>query len=281
MARPSGQTPQVGAELERAIAHARASGDIHALRSTIRTFTGTYLPSSPTPALEAITRCEELLGLSRDDRVLEATIKQPLALFYAMAGRPDDAEERLGEALLVYDELPDTRFKYLYRWVVAEARVLLGDPAEAEEQLLRIWQFFRDFQGKTVDTRAVNTALALARLYCDHGRFDEAARLLAYGPEVQVGWRAPYRFAVQARLAAHDGRLDEAIALGERAVEGAETRPYNLERRASMWASLATVLDTAGRSSAAESARTTALELYERKGNIAAAGRLRVAGTTA
>ena len=271
----AGQIPEVGAELERAIAHARASGDIHALRTAIRTFTGNYLPGGSTPALEAITRCEELLGLARDDRVLEATIKQPLALFYAMAGRPDDAEERLVEALLVYDELPDTRFKYLYRWIVADTRALLGDPAEAEEQLLRIWRFFRDFQGKTVDTRAVNTALALARLYCDQGRFDEAARMLTYGPEAQAGWRAPYRFAVQARLAAHEGRLDEAIALGERAVEGAEALPYNLERRASMWASLATVLDTSGRSSAAESARATALELYERKGNIAAAARLR------
>ena len=271
----AGQTPEVGAELERAIAHARASGDTRALREAIRTFTGTYLSHGPTPAVEAITRCEELLGSARDDRVLEATIKQPLALFYAMAGRPADAEERLGEALLVYDELPDTRFKYLYRWIVADTRVLLGNPAEAEEQLLRIWRFFRDFQGKTVDTRAVNTALSLARFYCDQRRFDDAARMIAYGPEAQVGWRAPHRFAVQARLAAHEGRLDEAIALGERAVERAETLPYNLERRAGIWASLATVLDISGRSSAAESARATAFELYERKGNIAAAARLR------
>ena len=271
----AGQIPEVGAELELAVAHAQASGDIHALRSAIRTFTGNYLPGGSTPALEAITRCEELLGLARGDRVLEATIKQPLALFYAMAGRPDEAEDRLVEALLVYDELPDTRFKYLYRWIVADTRALLGDRAEAEEQLLRIWRFFRDFQGKTVDTRAVNTALKLARLYCDQHRFNEAAQMLTYGPEAQAGWRAPYRFAVQARLAAHEGRLGEAIALGERAVEGAEALPYNLERRASMWASLATVLDTSGRSSASESARATALELYERKGNIVAAARLR------
>ena len=271
----TGQAPQVGAELERALEHARSSGDIHALRSAVRTVTANYLPSGPTPALEAIARCEELLGLAHDDRVLEATIKQPLALFYAMAGRPDDAEKHLGEALLVYDELPDTRFKYLYRWIVADTRELLGEPAEAEEQLLRVWRFFRDFQGETVDTRAVQVGLKLSRLYCDQGRFDEAARMLAYGAEAQVGWRVAFRLAVQARLAAHDGRFEESIALGERAVEEGDTRPYNLDRRATMWATLATVLDISGRSSAAESARATALELYERKGNIAAAGRLR------
>jgi DNA-binding SARP family transcriptional activator len=272
-----GSTPEAGAELERALVHARASGDVLDVRAAIRTLTCGFLPGGSTPAIAAIARCEELLASAHDDRVLEAQVRQPLALFYAMAGRADDAVGCLGEASSVLDELPDTRHKYLYHEVVVYAHELLGDPAGAESELERMWRYFRDFRGEPGDTRAANAAVELARLYCDQGRFDEAADMLAYGVTGQAEARLLRRSAVRARIAVNEGHIDAAIALAEHAVEGAEKWPYKLDLRARMWASLAAVLDAGRRSSAAESARATAFGLYEQKGNVAGARLLRTA----
>ena len=86
--------------------------------------------------------------------------------------------------------------------------------------------------------------------------------------------------AVEARVAAHHGRLANAVSLALRAVERAEAREGELNFRATIWQSLAEVQRVAGQSAQADAARATALALYERKGNIAAAARLRAAVTT-
>ena len=58
--------------------------------------------------------------------MLEATVKRPLALFYAMALRSAEATDALDEANRVYDEL-NSRTWQVYRWVGAYARELAGD----------------------------------------------------------------------------------------------------------------------------------------------------------
>ena len=62
----------------------------------------------------------------------------------------------------------------------------------------------------------MRAAYTLAFLYCDHGRWDDAADCLAYGRDVPAGVpgrrsRLPARR--QARLAAHRGRVAEALTL--------------------------------------------------------------------
>src|SRR5262249_6604163 len=120
----------------------------------------------------------------------------------------------------------------------------------------------------------------LALLLCDQGRWDEAAGYLAYGEHVdraepvQGKVYSHYRFAARGRLAAQRGDLGQALHLGRLAVEVADRTSW-LNFRARIWLAFAEVHRAAGRSAEADGAVATALALYEQKGNVAAAARLR------
>jgi hypothetical protein len=80
--------------------------------------------------------------------------------------------------------------------------------------------------------------------------------------------------AVEARLATHHDEPDEGVRLAQYAVELAETTDA-LDVRARVWLALAEVQQAAGHGAEAEAALAEALGLYEQKGNVAAADRLR------
>jgi len=125
----------------------------------------------------------------------------------------------------------------------------------------------------------MNAAYLLAFLYCDRGRWDDAAACLAYGDEVPVACptsAAVFRPAARARLAAHEGSFAEALTLAERAVECAKVGD-NLNLRARAWTTLAEVHRAAGEHARAVSAVAEAVRLYEAKGNVAAATAARAA----
>ena len=274
-----GFTVAAGVELERALAHAEACDDQEMRRGVVNTLTNGFIVAGPMPVGEGIVRCEELLASARGDRVLEATVKRPLAALYAMASKPGEALELLAQAGLVLDEF-NLRSTQLYRLIVAYARELADDRAGAEHELETMWLYFRGVRGDTVDVRACRAAVELARLYCDARRWDEARELVAYVPAditgLSVGTITMIRLAVEARLAAHDGRLGEAVSLAEQAV-ATKTRDQNLNLMASVWLARAEVQRAAGSTVEADAAVSAALNLYDQKGNIAAAAHLRAA----
>ena len=59
----------------------------------------------------------------------------------------------------------------------------------------------------------------LASLYCDEGRFAEAATFHAYGRAELIGGAKASWLSVEALLTAHEGRLDEAAELAGRSTE--------------------------------------------------------------
>jgi ATP/maltotriose-dependent transcriptional regulator MalT len=127
----------------------------------------------------------------------------------------------------------------------------------------------------------MGAACDLARFYCDEGRWDEAEECLAYHRDVAAPGHvvlAAWRLAVTARFLAHRGELAAATDLAERAVEVAESTDMP-NVRAAAWLALAEVTRAGDRTAEADVAMATALELYEQKGNVAAAERLR--GTSA
>ena len=103
----------------------------------------------------------------------------------------------------------------------------------------------------------MNAAYRLAALYCDQGRWDEAAECLAYGRDVARSdarsSTATFRLAAEARLAAHRGELAEALTLAQRAVERAE-RSDMLNLRARAWLALAEVQRARGATAEADAA---------------------------
>src|SRR5262249_4538430 len=158
-----------------------------------------HLYVGPIPAQAAIERCEQLLASVRGDRVLEATVKRPLALFYAMIERPEEAIRLAGEASDVLNEL-NLRTAQVYRHVVAYALELPGDTAGAEAEYNEIWGYFRAPRPELVDTRAQGAIIELGRLYCDQRRWDEATAIL---PNLHGTGQTPLRvsrgIAVEAR----------------------------------------------------------------------------------
>jgi class 3 adenylate cyclase len=268
--------------LEQALVHADATGDPAVRRRVIGTLV-TGFGYGPAPANAAALRCEELLESSKDDRVLGALVRRFLAQLYAMDRRFDEALELVAESSTVLDALNQLTISWLHRRAAAYTKELAGDFAGAEEEVASRWSSLRDSGYGGIDRRAIDSALDLANLYCDEGRWTDAERTLAYGAQIEFLERRVETFArlaVEARLAAHRGNLDDALARAERAVHLAEEFDW-LNFKARVWAALAEVRRARGEIADTDAALATALGWYEQKGNLAAADRLREAFLTA
>jgi class 3 adenylate cyclase/tetratricopeptide (TPR) repeat protein len=272
-----GRTGEGQAARKRALVHAQAAGAL-GLRRRIIERLAWGLVEDATPVKEAIGRLEELISSNQDDRVLEALLARLLAHALAMAGRFDEARALVQASAAVLDEV----HSLARRGHVAFVEELAGNPAGAEEQYLAIFVDRRDARGEASEARALQCAARLALLYCDQGRWEEAAGYLAYGREVDerpIAYGKVYtyiRYAARARVAAHLGRHDEAIELARTALEIVERRPM-VNDRALVRLALAEVQRVAGNNADADAAVLEALGLYEHKGNVAAASRLRAA----
>jgi tetratricopeptide (TPR) repeat protein len=276
-----GRAAESGVELERALVHADAAGEYVPLRQVVTTLAG-VVSSGPMPVADAMRRCEELLVRYRSDRALEAVIARFLAFLCAMAARYDEARELATRSSLVLDRLESAGQAWVYRSIAAQTKELLGDLAGAEQEHAAKWASLRDARGGVPDARAMQAAYELGLLYCEEGRWDDAAECVAYGNEVPepVFYRpeAVLRVFLEARLAAHDGALDEAAASARRGVEQLEPTDL-LGARARAWLTVAEVERMSRHDTEADAAVGTALELYDAKGNVAAAARLRAAAS--
>ena len=269
-----GRVDEECAVLERALFHADASGDRRARRMVIASLVHALF-NGPAPVFDAIRRCEELLESSGSERILEATVNSALSAMFAMAGRFDEARELVRKSSLVLDE-PNLLTRSVYRAMAAKTKELIGDRVGAEHELTAMWQSLSGMRD-AVDARAMNASYDLARLYCDEGRWEDAERCLDYGRdvlEIKSLFVAALRFAVSARVAAHRGEHAQALELAQRAVELAEPSDM-LNLRARVWLALADVQRHAGAEAEARAAVAAALDLYEQKGNVAAAAGLR------
>jgi class 3 adenylate cyclase/tetratricopeptide (TPR) repeat protein len=268
------------AATERGLAMAQAAGAT-GIRRLIVDRLAERICDGPLAAYDAIARLEELRAANRDDRVLEAVIARQLSFALAMAGRFDEARAHLDASTPALDEADLTDLTWAHsRWKVSETLLLVGEAAAAEQDLIAVWQHFRDSRGTASSARAMLAAAWLALLCCDQGRWQEAAGYLAYGQEVDCSpptrgkGYAYLRLAARARVAAQAGEHTEAVELARKGVELAPSfNSLNGEARA--WHALAQVQRAAGNEAEADAAVARALELYERKGNIAAAARLR------
>jgi Tfp pilus assembly protein PilF len=163
-------------------------------------------------------------------------------------------------------------FAALGQTAVTTARLLAGDRAGAEQAQRAKWLFFGGATDGPADGRAIDAAESLAGLCCDDGRWDEAEQWIARYRDVRR--RSTGRLAVEARLAAHRGEYVEALALARKVVERAQ-RSDNLNWQARQWLVLAEVHQRAGQDDESDAACARAVELFELKGNVAAAAQTR------
>jgi len=226
----------------------------------------------PTPVDEAIRRCDEFGELVRGSPIATASTLNPLAVLHAMKGDFETAGRLLEQAGELLHELGGigSGVSHLEAWV----RLLAGEPALAEARLRADVETLSSM--KADDALATTTAL-LAQVVHAQGRIDEAGKLsrltehraAAEDTMTQVIWRG-----VQAKVLAHEGRCAEAAALAREAVELSEPTDL-LSHRGDAMLDLAEVLRICERTEESDHAARTAFELYELKGNAAAAARAR------
>jgi class 3 adenylate cyclase/tetratricopeptide (TPR) repeat protein len=261
-------------ELERAARYARQVGD----RAQEGQSLGYALVSTawgPTPVGEALERVEELRSRAGASRTLEVTVLRTRAELEAMQGRFDAARDLIAQAKALAEEL-GLEFMLSGRLALQAGTVelLAGDAAAAERELRPGCEAL-ERMGNWAQLATLAPRLADALFV--QGGDEEALRLTELVERIarpqdadpQIAWRR-----VRAKLLARRGDVEEAERLAREATALAARTDY-LDDRAQAVADLAEVLRLAGRPKESAAAVAEAIRLYEEKGNVVAAGRLR------
>ena len=226
----------------------------------------------PLPVEAAIRRCEALRAAAGASPLALASTLNPLALLHAMRGDLPAAEALLAEAGAILGELGglDAGVSHLE----ASVRLLAGQPERAEAALRG------DAEALGEGSALATTTALLAQAVLAQGRAAEArelCRATARRAAPDDAITQAIRHGVEARVLAGAGAHAEAETLARAAV--ARVAPTDLlSHRGDAMLDLAGVLRAAGRVDEAGDAVRAALDLYERKGNVAAATRARERG---
>jgi class 3 adenylate cyclase/tetratricopeptide (TPR) repeat protein len=259
--------------LERALVHAERAGDTRG-RSLILKGLARAALLGPAPVEEALLRCEGILAAARGDPALEALALAAIGNLKAMVGRFDEARARYGHSRAIGEEFGLTSWLAALPLYSGPIELLAGEPGEAERELRAGYDALIEMG----DMGRLSTAAAfLAQAVYAQGRHEDAEYLTGVGEGAatpddvlsHIAWRS-----VRAKALAKKGDLEQAELLAREAVALAEeTDGLNLHGDALL--DLAELLRAAGRPSDAVAAAERALALYERKGNLVSAARVR------
>jgi class 3 adenylate cyclase/tetratricopeptide (TPR) repeat protein len=268
-----GKLAEAGPALDRSIRHARIAGDRRGELFAVGLIVG-VLVFGPTSVAEATVRLGALLDRTGRSKAMDVQTGGRLCLLKAMDGRIEEARVAWREAMDASEELGERMFGAAASMYLGWAELIAGDPARAEAPMR---------EGAAVLERAgergwlATLAALLAEILWRQGKTEEAERFaglssdaaLADDSVAQVQWRA-----VRAKLLAVRGRVREAEVLAREAIERGDRGDYVVTRGDARM-SLAYVLRAADRRDEAAVPAREALELFERKGDVADAERAR------
>jgi class 3 adenylate cyclase/tetratricopeptide (TPR) repeat protein len=268
-----GHYERAGQAAQRLIEFATLADEARLVRTGVVNYSVCAL-HGPTTVADALSRCAELVAEVAGDRKAEAVVLSVLAVLYAMTGQLDRAGRSAARA---QENLLDLGLSMTGASLSIESMrvgMLAGDPAAAERELRRDFDTLAAM-GETYFRSSV--AGLLGHALWALGRFDEADQFAEIGETLsdaddvdsQVIWRT-----VRAKLMARAGRADDAIAFARDAVEMAD-RTDDIERQADALQDLADVLVLAGQGNDGGPPLRKALQLYEQKGDVIQAERVR------
>jgi class 3 adenylate cyclase/tetratricopeptide (TPR) repeat protein len=248
---------------ERALEHAVRAGDRRE-ESRSADQLCTALLYGPAEATSALARCEAMLVRAGGSPLFEANVLASIAGLHGMLGEFDEARTAARRSERIYVELGLRLALAGLTQVAGPIELLAGDPQAAETVIRRGYDILHEI-GSTGDSDAL-----LAEALYRQGRHDEAVAIayeaLQRTPEADVAPRV-LLLGVRAKLGARsDEDAHAAIELAS------STDALNLQ--ADAYGNLAECLRQLGRPDDAIAATAKAVELYQRKGNRAAAGRL-------
>ena len=221
----------------------------------------------PTPVREAITRCEETLATTADNRKVQALVTLFMSPLYAMSGDFTTARRLYREAGASFEELGATLFGARTSLQSAVVELLAGDPGAAERELRRDYEKLEQMGEQYVRP---TVAASLALLLCRQDRFDEASELARVAEDIaaedDVESQALWRSA-KALILARGGDGAAANTTARAAIELLR-RTDALVQIADALIVHASVLQEHGDSDQRRGALREAARLYALKGNV-------------
>jgi tetratricopeptide (TPR) repeat protein len=258
---------------QQAATHARHADDRRQLADILEWLASAAL-WGPTPAREGIRQCEQYLSELGGHLTGEAVILNHLAGLYAMQEEVAKAGTLLVRGRAILDDLGTTMTSVIAVQASFVA-MLTGDAEKAEQRLRQDYEALRQM-GETGYLATI--AALLAQALAEQGRYGEAERFLRASRAVAT----PDDFSaqvvcqgVQARIFTARGQLPRAEEAARAAVARAEQTDW-LNHHGDALLELARALAAAGHRSEARAVTAQALGLYERKGNLLAAKRVRL-----
>jgi tetratricopeptide (TPR) repeat protein len=257
---------------QRALVHAQRSRDRFEEREVIEWLLIAY-EFGPTPAAEGIERLQRLLATVGDDPPLQALIRSTIALFEAMGGRAEAAEEILADGRRMVEE--QAELIPLMLWNFGLARLVDPETAKRGEADLR--EGYEALRGMGRVGHFSAFCALLAQVSYAAGNYEQSAEYVreaaanSHANDVhdQVSWRS-----TQAKLLAREGRWQQAEDLSREVVALAAEGDF-LFSQTEAYSALGEVLRMAGRATDAMTPLEEALRLYELKGNLVAASHVR------
>jgi class 3 adenylate cyclase len=252
--------------LDRVIEHARRAGDRRIEQLALQHLAPSIF-WGPTPLSEGLPRVESILERARGKKSFEAWAVRPVAGFYGMQGRFDEARALLDEARSISQELARPLEVSTLAFWSSPLEMLAGNPGAAERDLRAACE---DLEARGEKGWLSTLAPFLAEALYAQGRFDEAGNSVRLGREAatsddhnaQAMWRC-----AEAKLIAQRGSFDEADALAREAVAYID-RSDELNNQALVRMGLVEVNRLAGRTEAALEALAEASNRFEQKGNV-------------
>jgi len=267
----AGQYEDAATAAEQAMLHAEAAGDERLVLRGVALY-ASMSALGPTPAMEAIERCERMATRAQGDRRTEAIVAGSLAPLYAMQGAFEEARAlyRRERELLV--DLGPSIMASSTAFDAARVELFAGDLAAAERELRRDHAELETL--KETYYRSTIAALLARVLFLkgDAAGADEFCRIaidLADDDDIDAQVRSK---TVQARLMA-EVQGAAALEIAEQAVE-LSSRTADLELRGDALVDLATIIQTLRGREAAEPPLREALRLYELKGDLVSSERV-------
>ena len=255
------------------IEHARAAGN-RVLEARVLPALATSALYGPRPVPEAISICEQLLEQTRIDRKGEAVTLRALAHLEAMRGDFDRARDLYRRSRASLEELGWKLHAASTSISSGPIELLAGNPLAAEVELRKDYEAL-----ERMGDRYYRSTLAgiLADALYEQARYDEATEFTAISEEMSAPDDVSSQFLwrnVRAKVLAAAGSVAEAESLAREAVQIIRvSEEPDAQGEALM--GLAEILMLAGRSDDAEATAREALGLFDAKGNVVAADRVR------
>jgi tetratricopeptide (TPR) repeat protein len=259
--------------LEHAIRHAQKAADRRQEAACVSMLAAAMF-FGPTPVEDGIARCRELLEEAAGNRVVEAATLGTLGGLHAMRGEFEEARRLVRAASDIAEDLGITFAPPATTLWTAPVEMLAGEHAAAESALRARYELLTRIGEKG---HLSSTAANLAHALCAQDRYEEAEPFTVISEELagaddipaQIVWRG-----ARAKVLAWRGETEQAEDLARHAVELAATTDL-LDMHGDALADLACVVSCRDNVKEAESVLRQALQLYEQKGNVVSASRVR------